>query len=182
MLGVSGSRARPRVYAGKSITSVVQQLGKKALKLSAITKTETREIAGGFSCGERRPEAREIAHGSNVCRRVKRLHALIVSSKWNKNHGASRLLSHHHLRRPNGKMKLPKFLRIPKFHRRTRSKAGARLVLSKAKAKPTWLYHVPQNQLQIFGLAPQLSRCPVPWSLVIGNQTVCKQIHSRNLT
>ena len=127
MLGVSGSRARPRVYAGKSITSVVQQLGKKALKLSAITKTETREIAGGFSCGERRPEAREIAHGSNVCRRVKRLHALIVSSKWNKNHGASRLLSHHHLRRPNGKMKLPKFLRIPKFHRRTRSKARSEI-------------------------------------------------------
>ena len=49
--------------------------------------------------------------------------ALTIGLEWNKRHEASYLLSNHHLHRPIDDMKLPKLLRLPKIHRRTRSKA-----------------------------------------------------------
>ena len=45
-----------------------------------------------------------------------------LRSEW-KCHQFSHLLSHHHLRRPGDKMKLPKSLRLPISHRPNRSKA-----------------------------------------------------------
>ena len=99
--------------------------GEKALTLSGTTNTKIRELTGSFSCGNGQPEARETA--LDICRRTKRHCALIVDSKWNESHEASHLLSHRHLHRPNDKMKLPKFLHIPKIHRRTRSKARSEI-------------------------------------------------------
>ena len=54
------------------------------------------------------------------------LSALSVVPEWNESHEASYLLSHH-LHPPNDEMKLPKFLRPPKIHRRRRSKARSEL-------------------------------------------------------
>ena len=42
-------------------------------------------------------------------------------------HEPSHLLSHRHLHRPRGNMKLPKFLRLPIGHRRNRSKARSEI-------------------------------------------------------
>ena len=55
--------------------------------------------------------------------------ALSVGSEWNEGHEASHLLSHHHLpaHADSEKMKLPSFLRIPKIHRRTRSRARSEI-------------------------------------------------------
>ena len=52
--------------------------------------------------------------------------ALNVDPEWDESHEASYLLSHH-LHPPNDEMKLPKFLRPPKIHRRQRSKARSEL-------------------------------------------------------
>ena len=54
-------------------------------------------------------------------------HALGVGSEWNESHEASSLLSDRHLRRLSDDMKLPSFLRLPKSHRRSRSKARSEL-------------------------------------------------------
>lgn len=48
-------------------------------------------------------------------------------SERNESHESSHLLSHRHLHRPRDNMKLPKFLRPPKIHRRNRSKARSEI-------------------------------------------------------
>ena len=60
---------------------------------------------------ERKPEAE---------RRL--VSALSRGSEWNECHEASYLLSHHHLHRLSDRMKLLKFLCLPKRNRRARSK------------------------------------------------------------
>ena len=49
------------------------------------------------------------------------------SPEWNESHEATFLLSNRHLRRLSDGMKLPNFLRLPKSHRRNRSKARSEL-------------------------------------------------------
>ena len=72
---------------------------------------------GGFVCNG--VEAKAMDHQDSVERQ--NISALSIGSEWNESQEASYLSSHHHLRRPNDKMRFPKFLRVQKFHRRTRS-------------------------------------------------------------
>jgi hypothetical protein len=87
---------------------------------------------------EGKPEAKEkplwtFAEGQNVS-------ALNVGSKRDECHEAGYLLSHHHLHRLSDDMKLPKFLRLPKSLRRSRSKAKSEIAPideNQSEADPT---------------------------------------------
>ena len=57
----------------------------------------------------------------------RKLYALSVGPERTERHEADYPLSHHHLHRPSDKMKLFKFLCLPKSHRRARSKARSEI-------------------------------------------------------
>ena len=59
----------------------------------------------------------------------------LVSTQNGTSHEASYLLSRHHLRHLNSKMKLPKFLRPPGGHRRQRSKARSEINLTEGQSE-----------------------------------------------
>jgi hypothetical protein len=110
------------------------------------SKTKGRNLQENTSSLMRRRETEARETAPDVLQKDKtspRLAALSVGSKWNERHEASSLLSnnhllshlltticvalHHRLYRLGNEMKLPKFLRVPKFRRRTRSKAGSEI-------------------------------------------------------
>jgi len=56
-----------------------------------------------------------------------RVSVLSADPKWDECHKASHLFSDHHLNRPSDDMKLSKFPRLPKIHRRARSKTRSEI-------------------------------------------------------
>ena len=108
--------------------------------------------------------------------------ALRVGLKWKRIPRArsSYPLSHHHIYRPRNNMKLPKLLRLPKSHRRSRSKARSEIgpIEGQSEGDSTWPYHIPQNQLQSPGLAPRSCQHLAHRPFTTGSPTVCKQFYS----
>ena len=87
-------------------------------------KTEASGRVQVPSSDKGRPETREAALDVEKDKASPRFERW---ARMNECHEASYLLSRHHLHQLNDKMKFPKFLRLPKGHRRARSKARSEI-------------------------------------------------------
>jgi len=137
-------------------------------QIPEFEEKERQEFTGG--CEPLHAAKRTGSQGNRLgCSATRQnVSALSVGLEWNECHEASSPLSHRHLRRLRDKMKLPKFLRLPKSHRRARSKARSEIGPIEGQSEADLATPRPAESTPDLRIGT--SALPTPSPLVLNNQ------------